>query len=142
MDPVTIGLIAMGIGGAIKIGSDLFDDTAQRKAALMHKEADLKKSALEETMRRAEGSQTQVLSSTKARMAGTGFDSDSESFTSYLTGMASEFQKQNTFQRKQGMASIDLMHEAADIEGSDTPNWLHAISDLAGTVGGMAGLAG
>jgi hypothetical protein len=137
MDPVTAGLIAVGVGGGlIKAFGGLFDDTAEKKANLMRKEADLSKSALEENMRRTEGQQTQVLSSTKARLAATGFDSDSNSFTQLLSGMSSEFDKQNAFARKQGEASIDLQRQAADITGDvGTSKWLNFGADVLGTAG-------
>lgn len=133
MDPVTLGLIAMGVGGGVKALGDLFDDTASRQAALTRKAADLKQSALEETMRRTEGSQTQVLSSTKARMAASGFSVNSKSFDDYLTGMAGEFQKQNAFQKQSGMASIELMREGADIMDDPTARYLRGATDLLGT---------
>lgn len=140
MDPVTLGLISMGVGGAVKVASDLFDDTASRQANLMRKEADLKLSTLEENMRRTEGAQTQVLSSTKARAAATGFASDSASFDRYLTGMAAEFQRQNDFTKTQGMAQVDLMRESADILGSPVPKFIKAATDIFGTGTGIAGL--
>jgi hypothetical protein len=140
MDPVTLSMIAMGVGGAIKIAGSLFDDTAGKQAALMRKEADLKQSALEETMRRAEGEQTQVLSSTKARMAGTGFASDSNSFTDYLSGMASQFTAQNAYAQKAGMESIDLIREGADIVDDPWRKILGVGADVAGTAAGFAGL--
>lgn len=140
MDPVTMGLIAMGIGGAVKIAASLFDDTADRQAALINKEADLKQSALEETMRRAEGQQTQVLSSTKARMAGSGFASDSLSFKDYLTGMATEFQRQNDFQRESGEKSIELMRQGASMIADPMHRILQAITGGVETGVGVGGL--
>lgn len=138
MDPVIGGLIAMqAVGGGIKTLADLFDNTGAKEAELTRQAANLKLSALEETMRRAEGQQTQVLSSTKARMAATGFSSDSKSFTNYLTGMAQEFQKQNDYARQSGMASIDLMRDAADVQGSSAAHILAGVNDLLGTGAGI-----
>lgn len=137
MDPATISLITMGVGSAVKVGSDLFDDSGAREAKLLREQAMLKQSALEETMRRSEGAQTQVLSSTKARMAATGFDSGSESFTNYLSGMADQFQMQNKFQAQQGMKSIDLMEQGANILADPTRKYLRAATDF---LGGAAGL--
>lgn len=140
MDPVTMSLIAMGVGGAVKLAGSLLDDTASKEAAMLNKEADIKQSALEETMRRAEGEQTQVLSSTKARMAGSGFASDSASFTNYLSGMAAEFQKQNEFAQQQGMQSIELMREGAAITGDPMQRILQGITGVVGTAGQMSQL--
>lgn len=138
MDPVVAGLVAMGIGGGLKAFAGLFDDTASKKADLMRKQAGLEQGALEETMRRREGAQTQVLSSTKARMAGSGFSNDSKSFTDYLTGMASEFEKQNSFARTQGMQAIDLERQAADITGDNgVSKWLNFGADVLGTGGNI-----
>lgn len=140
MDPVTMGLIAMGVGGAVKLAGDLFDDTSSKQANLMREQARLKMGALEETMRRREGEQTQVLSSTKARMAATGFSSDSLSFTNYLTGMADEFKKQDEYASKSGLASIALMDKAADILDDPMKKILGGISDVFGIGSSMAGL--
>lgn len=142
MDPVTMGMVSMGIGGAIKVFGGLFNDTASRQAGLMHKEASLKLSTLEENMRRTEGQQTQVLSSTKARMAGTGFASDSATFSNYITTMATQFGAQNNAAEKQGKTSVDLMNQAADLT-ADTGTLskiFGTASDVLGTAGGMAGL--
>lgn len=141
MDPVTMSLIAAGVGGGIKAIAGLFDDSAQRKADLMNKEADIKTSALEETMRRAEGQQTQVMSSTKARLAGTGFSSESSSFHQLLAGMATEFQKQNEFAQKQGMAAIDLIRQGAnDVESAG--NWQKVLGVANAVTGSVANIAG
>jgi hypothetical protein len=135
-----MGLISMGVGGALKIGADLFDNTADKQAALMRQEAQLKLSGLEENMRRAEGSQTQVLSSTKARMAGTGFGSDSSSFSGYISTMASEFERQNKFTEESGKKSVDLMNQAADIIDDPLRKLFTVGADLFGTAGSMGGL--
>lgn len=140
MDPITLSMISMGIGGAIKVGADLFNDTGAKQANLMREQATLKASALEETMRRAEGQQTQVLSSTKARMAGSGFDSGSRSFTDYLSGMAQQFTAQNEFTQQTGMKSIDLMRKAADIVGDPLKQLLAAGTDLMGSGMGIVGM--
>jgi hypothetical protein len=124
----------MGVGGGLKAFAGLFDDTAQKRAVLMRQEANLEQSSLEENMRRLEGQQTQVLSSTKARMAGTGFASDSGSFETYLSGMAAEFQKQDTFAQKQGQQSIDLQRQAADIVADNgLSKWLGFGANILGT---------
>jgi hypothetical protein len=111
LDPVTLGLISMGVGGAVKTLGGLFGGIGSQ-ADLMRKEASLKLSTLEENMRRTEGQQTQVLSSTKARMAGTGFSTDSGSFTDYIHTMATEFDLQNKFTWEAGRKSVDLMRRA------------------------------
>lgn len=142
MDPVTLGLISMGVGGAIKTLGGLFDNTASREADIMRQQAQLKLSTLEENMRRTEGQQTQVLSSTKARMAGTGFAGDSASFSNYITTMATQFSAQNKATMQQGRASVDLMNQAADITDSTGLQKLFgAAADIFGTVGNMAVLA-
>lgn len=139
MDPVTLGLISMGVGGAIKVGANLFSDSG---ADAMREQAKLKLSALEENMRRTEGQQTQLLSSTKARMAGTGFDASSPSFTNYITTMADEFTKQNEFTLKNGLAAVDLMQQSADKLASPLKPLLGAGVDAASTVASMAKLWG
>jgi hypothetical protein len=142
MDPVTMGMVSMGVGGALKVFGGLFNDTASRQAGLMRQEAQLKLSSLEENMRRTEGQQTQVLSSTKARMAGTGFAGDSPTFSNYITSMATQFETQNTFATRQGRQSVDLMNSAADLqEGSGMLGKLFgAASDALGTAGSIAGM--
>lgn len=141
MDPVTAGLIAMGVSGGVKALAGLLDNSAEKKAQLMRQEADLKQSALEESLRRAEGAQTQVLSSTKTRMAATGLSGDSGTFQSYLTGMASEFQKQDAFARESGMKSIDLTRKAADITGDvGLSKWLNFGADIFGTASNIFSL--
>jgi hypothetical protein len=141
VDPITLGLISMGVGGAIKVAGDLFDNTGSRQADLMHQQAAAKLSALEETMRRTEGQQTQVLSSTKARMAATGFDAGSGTFTNYLGAMADQFAQQNAYTRKAGLDSIASMNTAADIMGDPLKRILGAAADVAGTLGQMGTLA-
>jgi hypothetical protein len=141
MDPVTIGLVSLGIGGGLKILGSLFDDSGEQKAAIMHEQANMKLAALEETQRRAEGQQTQVLSSTKARMGATGFASESASYENYLTGMAEEFTKQNTFAMSQGKREVALLHQAADLQDTDFMTKMLGVgADVAGTAGKMAGL--
>jgi hypothetical protein len=132
MDPITLGLVSMGVGGATKFISDIFDPTAGRQADLLRKQADLKLGALNESMSRAFGQQTQLLSSTKARMAGTGFDESSGSFTGYIKTMASTFEQQNAYTRASGLASIDLMRQAADQLDDPTAKILRGVTDLAG----------
>lgn len=142
MDPVTLGLISMGVGGAVKTLGGLFDNTASRQADLMHQQAQLKLATLEENMRRTEGQQTQVLSSTKARMAGTGFAGNSASFTNYLTTMATEFSAQNKAAMQQGLKSVDLMNQAADLTGDvGFAKLFGAAGDIFGTASNMAALA-
>lgn len=140
MEPVTLGLIAMAVGAAIKITASALDDSGERQAALMHKQANMKLSALEETTRRAQGQQTQILSSTKARMAGSGFSSDSSSFSNYLTGMATEFQNQNDFAKRQGMAAVDLILGGADIYADQTKKWLGTAADVAGSAANIGSM--
>lgn len=138
MDPLTLSMITMGVGGAVKVAGDIFGaNSASSQADLMRQQANLKLGALEETERRAEGQQTQVLSSTKARMAASGFEMDSGSFKDYLTSMATEFQNQNQTTQQQGMASIDLMRKAADTEGDPTRFILQGVGDMFGTAAGM-----
>jgi hypothetical protein len=139
MDPVTLGLISMGVGGAIKVGADLFDNTAGKQADLMHQQAALKLSGLEENMRRTEGQQTQVLSSTKARMAGSGFATDSGSFTNYISTMATQFDLQNKATKEGGMKSIDLMNQAADIMDDPMKKIFGTAADIFGTAGAILG---
>lgn len=136
MDPVTLGLVSMGVGGAVKMFGDIFGGNSQ--ADLMRKEAGLKLSALEENMRRTEGHQTQVLSSTKARMAGSGFSGDSGSFTNYISTMATEFENQNKTTVEQGLKSIDLIREGAD--AAQLGGALGGVGDFFGTGAKMAGL--
>lgn len=113
MDPITFGTIAMGVGDVAKMFSGLMDNSGHTNAMLTYRKANLMQSALEENMRRAEGRETQVMSSTKSRMAGSGLDFNSGSFMDYLNGMATEFQKQNAFERKQGTEQIDATRAAA-----------------------------
>lgn len=141
MDPVTLGLISMGVGGAIKVGADLFDNTGAKQAGLMREQANLKLSALEENMRRTEGQQTQVLSSTKARMAGTGFASDSPTFSSYITTMATQFDLQNKFAEDSGLKSVDLMRQGADMLDNPVAKGFKVAADIFGTGASMFGLA-
>jgi hypothetical protein len=128
VDPVTLSLVSMGVGGAIKAFGDIFGGNSQ--ADLMRKQADLKLSGLEESMRRTEGQQTQVLSSTKARMAGSGFDLDSGSFTNYIHTMATEFEAQNKATKEMGMQSVDLIREGAD--AAQTAGYVNAAGDILG----------
>jgi hypothetical protein len=139
LDPVTLGLISMGVGGAVKTLGGIFGGIGQSDA--MRKEAGLKLSTLEENMRRTEGQQTQVLSSTKARMAGTGLSSDSGSFTDYIHTMATEFDLQNKSTWESGLKSVDLMLQGADLMGSPLRLGLGAAGDIFGTAGAMFGLA-
>lgn len=141
MDPITLGLISMGVGAAIKVGSDLFDSTGSNEASAMHTQADMKLSALEENMRRTEGQQTQVLSSTKARMAGSGFDANSPSFTGYITSMATQFEKQNAYTVKSGMQSINQLNQAADLVDSPAKKILSVGTDLVSSAMGFSNLA-
>jgi hypothetical protein len=136
VDPVTLGLVSMGVGGAVKMFGDIFGGFG--KADLMRKEAQLKLSSLEENMRRTEGQQTQVLSSTKARMAGTGFATDSASFTDYIQTMSTEFDAQNKFAREQGLKSVDLIRQGAD--AAALGGALGAAGDLFGTGAQIGGL--
>lgn len=134
MDPTMLSLISAGVGGAIKVASSLFDDTASRQADLLRQQAQLKLGALEETTRRAEGAQTQVLSSTKARMAGTGFSSDSNSFTNYLSAMGEQFQAQTQYTKEQGVKAISAMDDAATLLDSTSTQ-----RKMLGALGGLFG---
>lgn len=127
MDPVTLSLIGMSVGGgALKMIGDIFGGNSQ--AELMRQEAQVKLSSLDENMRRTEGQQTQVLSSTKARMAGTGFSSDSASFTNYIKTMSTEFDAQNKATKDQGERSADLIRQGAD--AAQLGGYLGAAGDL------------
>jgi hypothetical protein len=137
VDPVTLGLVSMGVGGAVKTLGGLFGGLGQ--ADLMRKEASLKLSALEEGMRRTEGQQTQVLSSTKARMAGTGFGTDSPSFSKYISTMATEFENQNKFTWDQGLKTVDLIRQGAN--SAEVGGFVGAAADLFGTGANMASLS-
>lgn len=139
MDPITVSLIAAGIGGGIKAFAGLFDDTPEKVAGLKKQEADMKLAAFEENQRRAEGRQGQVLSSTEAKFAATGFRSDSDSFKSYLTGMASEFQKQNEFSKQQALKAHDLSYQAAELGVPSTMDKaLGFTTDVLGTTANVA----
>lgn len=140
MDPITMGLISMGVGGGIKALGGLFDDSAQKRAAVMRSEAEQMKSSLEENMRRMEGSQTQVLSSTKVRMASTGFDSGSSSFESYLNGMAEQFGAQDANTEKRGADAYQAQIQAADLVGDNSfAKMMNFGSNLFGTAGNIFG---
>jgi hypothetical protein len=93
-------------------------------------------------MRRAEGMQTQLLSSTKARMAATGFSTESGSFEGYLTGMAEEFTRQNDFAKKQALQNIELERAAADLKAGggpkDTVNALLRVGNAAAATGDVS----
>lgn len=141
MDPVTMALIGVGVGAAGKLLTGLFDHTASDQSNLMHQKADLDQSALDENMRRTEGQQTQVLSSTKARMAATGFDTGSGSFSNYLSGMSQEFNKQNAYALTSGTKSIDLENQAADVTGNvDLSKIFGAVGTAGSTVGTFGSL--
>lgn len=133
MDPVTLSLISAGVGGAVKVASDLFDPSGGQQANLMRQEAALKMSALEESMRRAEGAQTQVLSSTKARMAATGLDSGSATFSGFLKSMSDRFTEQNAFTQAQGTKAISMMDASADILANPAKKLLAGATDFLGT---------
>lgn len=135
MDPVTIGLVSMGVGGALKVFGGLFGNN---EADLIRQQAQLKQDTLTENMRRTEGQQTQVLSSTKARMAGTGFAAESGSFTDYIKTMDTEFTRQNKMTRDLGMRSVDLMRQGAS--AADTNKLLGSLSGVAGLGLSVAGL--
>lgn len=141
MDPVTLGLISMGIGGAVKVGADLFDNTAGKQADLMRQQADMKLSGLEENMRRAEGQQTQVLSSTKARMAESGFASDSNSFHNYIDTMATQFDIQNANTKAGGVQAVDLIRQGADMLDNPLTKMFKVGADIFGTASSMFALA-
>lgn len=132
MDPTLLQLMATGSKATLKYGLNIFDNTFGQptQGQMLHEQAQAKLGALDETMRRAEGAQTQVLSSTKARQAGTGFSSTSSSFTGYLQGMAEQFQMQDDFTRDQGMRSVDLIQKAATM--SD-----HNQFGITGTLSGL-----
>lgn len=132
MDPTLLQLMATGSKAILKYGLNIFDNSFGQptQGQLLRDQAEAKLGALDETMRRTEGAQTQVLSSTKARQAGTGFSSSSSSFTGYLQGMAEQFQMQDDFTRTQGMKSVDLIEKAANL--SD-----HNQFGIAGTFSGL-----
>jgi hypothetical protein len=138
--PTIAGISAIGLGTGMNSFAGLFDDSHAEKAGLMRDQAKMTQSAFEETMRRAEGQQTQVLSSTEARMGATGFSTDSGSFQQYLTGMASEFHKQNDFSTKQNAADQAMRYHAADIEESQG-NFLHKMTSFVGSLAGGAAMA-
>lgn len=132
MDPTLLQLFTTGAKAVGKYGLDIFDGTFGQptQGDMLREQASMKVSALEESTRRAEGAQTQVLSSTKARDAGTGFDSSSASFTNYLQGMANQFQAQDSFATAQGMKSADMIEQAAQL--SD-----HNQFGITGTLSGL-----
>lgn len=135
MDPLTLGLLVTAVvGTAIKVGSDLADNTGAQQAMLLHNQAAQKQSAFEETMRRAEGSQSQVLASTKARAAASGF-ALTGSFSDYLSGMATQFQFQNSADAANNRQSVDLILQGAGIAGDPTAKNFRAASDLASGLG-------
>jgi hypothetical protein len=135
LDPITLGLIAAGAGGtATKVLGGLFDNSAD----LMRQQAQVKLSTLEENMRRTEGAQTQVLSSTKARMAGTGFEDDSASFKGYIQTMATQFDTQNKATHDIGLKSVDLMRQGAD--DADMKKWLGIGGDILGGAASILGI--
>jgi hypothetical protein len=136
VDPVTLSMIAQGVGGAFKVFGDIFGGNSQ--ADLMRQEAQLKLNTLEENMRRTEGHQTQVLSSTKARMAGTGFSTESGTFTDYIKTMSTEFEAQNKATKETGLKSVDLIRQGAD--AAELGGYLKAAGDLFGTGANIAGL--
>lgn len=138
MDPVIGGLIAMGVGGGLKSIAGLFDNSAAQRATLMRQQASMELSSLEENMRRVEGQQTQVLSSTKARMAATGFSSASTSFDNYLSGMSDQFKFQNQYAQTKGVANYDMQMHAADLTGDvDLSKWLNFGAGLTGMAGNI-----
>lgn len=117
MDPLTLSIL----GGSLVSGlGSLLNDSASKRAAITRGQASLTKSALEENLRRTEGQQAQAVGSTVAGAGATGFAATSSSFTSYLTSMAEQFQKQNAFTRMQDMARVDLLNQAATAE-DDNP---------------------
>lgn len=132
MDPILLQMISTGAKATGQFGLNVFNNSFGQptQGDLLREQASAKMGALEETMRRQEGSQTQVLSSTKARDAGTGFASSSESFTNYLQGMADQFHMQDEFTRQQGMKSIDMIDKAAAL--SDKNQF-----GVAGTLAGL-----
>lgn len=131
MEPI-LGMI----GGVFKAEASALDPTNENRAALLRQQAALEKTTLEENMRRLEGSQTQVLSSTKARMAASGFDSGSASFSNYLSGMGEQFQAQDKFMMERGEQSLDLQEEAAKLTGQfGLAKWLDFGANLLGAGG-------
>lgn len=140
MDPYTVALFAVAAAGLVKGIIGALDDTAERKAALMRQEAGIEQSNLNENMRRMEGQQTQVLSSTQARMAATGFSSTSGSFKGYLSGMADQFKMQDQFQATQGQDVIKLQEQGADImNDAGLAKWVNFGSSVVGAAGTIAG---
>lgn len=132
MDPILLQMMSTGMKAIGQYGLNIFDNTFGQptQGQLLRSQAEGKLSAIEESTRRAEGAQTQVLSSTKAREAGTGFSTASSSFTDYLKNMAEQFQMQDQFAQAQGMKSVDLISKAADL--SD-----HNQFSVSGTLSGL-----
>jgi hypothetical protein len=135
LDPLTFGTIAMGVGDISKMFAGLMDNTGHNTAMLEYRKANLMQSALEENMRRAEGREAQVMSSTKSRMAGSGLEFDSGSFVDYLNGLATEFQKQNAFEKKQAEGEIALTRGAAYVQDSNPVTKLKTLMDQSGKSG-------
>jgi hypothetical protein len=112
-------LTSLGVGmDYLKDIAGMFDMGAkshyEAKSDMM--KANLMQSSLEENMRRAEGMQSQVLQSATSKMASSGLDYSSKSFTDYLSGMATEFQKQDVFTRNQAQSQIDMVRGAAIVQ--------------------------
>lgn len=114
MDPITFGTIAMGVGDKM-FGSLVDTGRREEESKALMRRANLMQSSLEENMRRAQGAQTQIMSSTKARMAGSGLEFDSGTFMDYLNGLATEFQKTNAFERKAAEEQISETRQAGAV---------------------------
>lgn len=134
MDPATLGLIVAAVGVGIKVVADQLDDTGAKQAALLHSQAAQKQSVFEETMRRQEGSQSQILASTKARTAASGF-ALTGSFSDYLSGMATQFQFQNSADAANNRQSVDLILQGASIAGDPSAKNFRTASDIANGLG-------
>lgn len=136
MDPATLGLIVAAVGVGIKVVADQLDDTGAKQAGLLRAQAGQKMSAFEETMRRTEGNQSQILASTKARTAASGFELTG-SFSDYLSGMATQFQFQNSADAANNAQSVDLILRGAGIAGDPSVKNLRTASDIASGLGSV-----
>ena len=131
MDPATLALLGGGLMSGL---AGLLNPGASRGAAITREQAGITQSATEETMRRAEGQQSQTLASAAAGTGASGFSTTSGSFNNYLTSMAEQFQKQNAFTRLQGMQKVDLLNKAADAQDTNyLTKGLNLGTDLLGT---------
>ena len=116
MDPTL--LLSLG-GGLASSLSGLLDHSGDKKAELTRAQAGIEQSTTAENLRRAEGRQSQAISSEAALQGGTGFSASSGSFTNMLHSMAEQFQAQNAFTRQQSLQKIDLLNKTAAAEATN-----------------------